>query len=127
MEIRRGEGPGQGETTDIHVDALTSTSGKGSFESVTVIIEVKGCWNGDLENSMERQLLNRYMTDSSCDHGLYVIGWFTCDQWDSSDPRIKRCPKITIDKARQKFSAQAVGLSQAGKRVEAFVLNVALR
>jgi hypothetical protein len=127
VEIRRGEGSGQGERTDIHIDALTPLSGKGPLESVTAIIEVKGCWNKDLEYSMERQLLNRYMTDSNCDHGLYVVGWFTCDHWDSSDPRLKRRPKMTIEEARERFSAQAAGLSQAGKRIEAFVLNVSLR
>lgn len=92
---------------------------------LTVIIEVKGCWNKDLDNAMETQLVNRYLKDNTCQHGLYLIGWFNCKQWDKKDSR--KPPKIKLEKAREKFEAQAAELSQQGVKVRAFVLNTALR
>lgn len=41
--IRKGEGPGRGERTDVHVDAVVQDSRAGEHDTVTVIIEAKGC------------------------------------------------------------------------------------
>lgn len=117
VEIRRGE------RTDIQVDAIM----KKTNDSITVIIEVKGCWNDELDTAMEEQLVNRYLKDNTCQHGLYLIGWFNCEQWDKSDSRKGKSPKISIDEAREKFDKQAKQLSQLGVQVKAFVLNTALR
>ena len=48
VEIRRGEGSGTGERTDIHVDAIITDEQGQVFDVVTVIIETKGCWNNEL-------------------------------------------------------------------------------
>ena len=45
VEIRRGEGEGVGERTDIHVDAIKRVNNSEIFDSLSAIIEVKGCWN----------------------------------------------------------------------------------
>jgi hypothetical protein len=45
VEIRRSFGGLPGERTDIHIDLAIPTIEAGVFERVTVIIEVKGCWN----------------------------------------------------------------------------------
>src|SRR5574337_923853 len=48
VQIRRGEAPGVGERTDIHVDALVLGPNGEAYDSVSAIIEVKGCWNREL-------------------------------------------------------------------------------
>ncbi|BCV22765.1 NACHT domain-containing protein [Moorella sp. Hama-1] len=127
VEIRRGLGSGFGERTDIHVDAFVRGPHGEVFDSVTVIIEVKGCWNPHLNNAMKTQLVDRYLKDKRCRHGLYLVGWFNCAQWDDADYRKRHSPKINIGEARRQFEAQARELSQQGVRIKAFVLDTALR
>ena len=126
VQIRRGVGAGTGERTDIHVDAVTQSQGE-TYDSVTVIIEVKGCWNDELNQAMETQLVNRYLKDNRCQYGLYLIGWFNCKQWDDKDNRKGRAPKISLDKAKECFDAQARKLSLTDRKIRALVLNATLR
>ncbi|MDP3981381.1 MAG: hypothetical protein Q8Q33_08225, partial [Chlamydiota bacterium] len=127
VEIRRGEGTGQGERTDIHVDAVMRNQCNEVYDSITVIIEVKGCWHPDLNHAMETQLADRYLKDNHCQYGLYLVGWFNCAQWDDNVCRKRHFPKISIDEARIRFDTQAVELSQQSTRIKAFVMNTALR
>jgi hypothetical protein len=127
VEIRRGEGSGKGERTDIRVNAVVRGSNGKNHDSVSVIIEVKGCWNPERNSAMKTQLVNRYLKDTPCHHGLYLVGWFNCGQWDDEDNRRKKCPKYSIDKEQEKRDAQAAKLSQQGKRIKAFVMNTVLR
>jgi predicted NACHT family NTPase len=127
VEIRRGEGEGKGERTDIHVNAVMRNQCTEVYDSITVIIEVKGCWNPDLNHAMKTQMMDRYLKDNRCQHGLYLVGWFNCDQWDDNDPRKQQSRKISIDEARSRFDTQAVELSQQSTRIKAFVMNTALR
>ena len=83
VEIRRGQ------ETDIHVDAVAKEEG-GSYETVSVIIETKCSWNTELEKDMESQLAGRYLQDNQCQHGIYLVGWFTSDKWDDEDYRRRR-------------------------------------
>jgi hypothetical protein len=105
VEIRRGE------RTDIHVDAIVPTSDGQLYDSETVIIEVKGCWHEDLDHAMQTQLVDRYLEDNHCQQGLYLIGWFNCDQWDDVDHRKKQAPRLSIAEAQQQFDSQAENLS----------------
>lgn len=127
VEIRHGEGEGKGERTDIHVDAVMRNQCNKVYDSITVIIEVKGCWHQDLNLAMKTQLLDRYLEDNLCQYGLYLIGWFNCTQWDNKDSRKQRSPKVSIDEARKQFDKQATELSQQSTRIKAFVINTALR
>ena len=119
----------RGDRTDIHVDAIKYGPSGGTYDSVAVIIEVKGCWNDELSESMRTQLLDRYLRDNRCQHGLYLVGWFNCDLWDDNDNKRKIARKLdlTIDEARQKFEDQAAELSDQNTRIRAFVMNTALR
>lgn len=127
VEIRSLQGGSKGERTDIQVDAVIKKTNGEVLDHITVIIEVKGCWNKDLNTSMEEQLVKRYLKDNTCQNGLYLVGWFNCKQWDKSDSNKDKAPKISIDEARRNFEKQAEKLSQAGVQVKAFVLNSALR
>ena len=109
------------EITDIHVDALKE--GGNDFETVSAIIEVKGCWNRELDLAMQCQLKDRYLKDSSCRQGIYLIGWFNCDNWDKSDYRYRDSPKISLEEARIKFNAQATNLSNKDFQIKAFILD----
>lgn len=120
VEIRRGE------KTDIRVDAVMRKQNKEVYDSITVIIEAKGCWHPDLNHEMKTQLVDRYLKDNRCQHGLYLIGLFNCNQWDDEDYRKHRSPKISIDEARKQFDEQAAGLSQQNIKIKAFVINTSL-
>jgi hypothetical protein len=126
VQIRRGE------QTDIHVDALSEDSHSDRLDLVKVIIEVKGCWNDGIDRDMQEQLVGRYLSKSDCDYGLYLVGWFHCDQWDEDDRRRKRPRKanyeMSVADAQARFDEQAEQVSQcAGKVVRALVLDVGLR
>jgi hypothetical protein len=123
VEIRRGAGPSRGERTDIHVDAVARNPDGEAYDSVTVIIEVKGCWHQELDRAMETQLVERYLKDNRCKYGLYLVGWFNCDQWDERDSRKKRAPRRSTAEAQQTLDSQAESLSQEGLHIKAVVLR----
>lgn len=129
VEIRRRHGDkgvaAPGERVDLQVDAFVRLPNGEIHDCVSAIIEVKGCWNKDLDTAMQTQLVDRYLKDNSCQHGLYLIGWFNCKQWDTKDSR--KPPKLSIEEARKKFETQAAELSNQGVKVKAVVLNTSLR
>lgn len=116
----------RGERTDIHVDAVMQNQNGEGFDSITVIIEVKGCWHPELNQAMETQLVNRYLKDNRCQYGLYLVGWFNCELWDNQDYRKGRVPELTLDEAEQQFNTQAAELSQGDTRIRAVVMDTAL-
>ena len=125
VEIRRGRAGIPGERTDIHVTGVVQ-SGDGTFESVRVIIESKGCWHSELLTAMETQLVDRYLHENECQHGLYLVGWFNCDQWDADDHRRSRAPAWSVDHAREHFEGQAHALSNVDRSIRSVVLRCGL-
>jgi predicted NACHT family NTPase len=125
VEIRKGMGASPGEITDIHVDAIVKGA-MGAFDRISVIVEVKGCWNPDVLTAMEAQLAERYLKDNACAYGLYVVAWFVCDQW-RDEPRKSATPTMSLDDARAYFAKQATDLSNDVRSVAALVANFALR
>lgn len=127
VEIRRPPGPGMGKRTDIHVNAITTESYKSESNPLKAIIEVKGCWNKELENAMKEQLYDRYMQENRTNFGLYLIGWFKSQKWDEKDPRKRREPTINIAEAKTIFDIKARELSgETGSYIRAFVLDIVL-
>jgi len=127
VELRSKASGAVQERTDIHVDAVIRNYAGKIMDSITVIIEVKGCWHDKLDNAMQNQLVNQYLQDNESQYGLYLIGWFNCSQWDKSDSRCGKSPEITLEQAREKFTKQAESLSQSGVNIRSFVLNASLR
>lgn len=125
VEIRRGKGAGIGNRTDIHVDAVRRLPNTQFHDVVSVIIEVKGCWNSDLETDMKTQLVDCYLKDNRCKYGIYLIGWFKCCLWDNTDYRKNETPTYDIEVAREKFNKQALKLSEGGNSISAVVINAA--
>lgn len=120
----------RGEFTDIHVDAVVRGKSEDEKRLITVIVEVKGCWHKNLYADMKDQLVDRYMKDNQCQHGLYLVGWFYCEKWHPGDDRSTRHAKekreMTATQAQKKFDGQAVALSTGATTVRAFVLNASL-
>lgn len=127
VELRPNSGGNPGEITDIHVDAVLKSSNNADYDSVTVIIEVKGCWHREVKTAMKTQLVERYLADNTSPYGLHLVGWFYCKQWDNQDQRKNKTPKLTIDEAKEIFEEQAKKLSSDGNIVRTYVLNTALR
>lgn len=127
VELRRSYGGNPGERTDIHVDAVLKQTNGDTYDSITVIIEVKGCWHDEVKTAMKTQLAERYLADNPYPYGLYLVGWFNCQQWDNADSRKSKAPKMALDEARAYFNGQAQELTSSGRTIRACVLNTALR
>ena len=126
VEIRRGNG-GSGERTDIYVIAQVAGPTPDSHETVRVIVEVKGCWHRQLKTAMETQLKDRYLQDHKCSHGIYVVGWFSCDAWDDRDHQKRATPRWDARRAWDHFAEQAEILSGSACALRSFVLDTSLR
>ena len=109
------------------MDAIVRGPKREVYDSVTVIIEVKGCWNRELNEAMRTQLVDKYLKDNRCEHGLYLVGWFNCNKWDDNDYKKRDSPQCGIEEAQKQFDAQAAELSQGGVRIKALVIDTALR
>lgn len=128
VEIRRGEGGTPGERTDIQVDAATHDRDRELYDVLSVIIEVKGAWHDEVRQAMQTQLVERYLKDNQCQHGLYLVGWFMCDQW-IDESRKKKAARLGTDKdgVQHQLDNQAETLSKNGVLVRAKVLDIRLR
>jgi hypothetical protein len=76
---------------------------------------------------MKTQLVDRYLKDNDCHHGIYLVGWYICDQWDDRDYRKKHTPNWSLQEARDFFQQQADDLSENNRLIHAVVINAALR
>lgn len=107
-----------GKRTDIYVDIYVANS------HITAIIEVKGCWNKQIDTAMQTQLLNDYLKRTGHTYGLFVIRWYHC-------ALCKKCTsflcKSSIAKTQRKYDLQANNLSKNGIYIRAVVLNSALQ
>jgi hypothetical protein len=75
------------ERTDIQIEMFND-----SDELLMVIIEVKGCWYADIWGRIQSQLVNEYLANNTrCSHGIYLIGYFSSTNWDTSDYRFDLC------------------------------------
>ena len=130
VEISRRHGDKKatsGKRVDILVNAFVRQPNREIYDPIKVIIEVKGGWNESLNNAMKTQLVDAYL-ENVTQYGVYLIGWFNCEQWDRKDYRYKKHPKrLDIDKAKKKFALQAADLSKQGLKIKAVVLDTSLR
>ena len=126
VEIRRGNGS-TGERTDLYVIASVFGTDPGMFDTVRVIVEVKGCWHAELRTAMEAQLKSRYLRDNDCVCGIYLVGWFACDAWTTADTRQKHTPKWTLTEATDFFASQSKAFSDDGAYLKSVVIDAALR
>lgn len=115
------------EITDIKIDAVQYGPNREVLDVMTVIVEVKGCWHSQLDYAMKNQLIDSYLQPSGIKHGIYLVGWFNCDQWDSNDGRSRSAPSLSLEQAKERFNRQATNLTNNEVYVRAFVLDGSLR
>lgn len=105
------------------LDLLVEAIAKETGERAAVVIEVKGCWNRELNTSMGQQLVGRYLATDESAAGLYLVGWYLCDDWDREDYRRTGTPDWELARPREQFRTQAREHSSPGRRLEAIVLD----
>lgn len=120
VEIERGS------KTDIHITAIIP-NGDG-FSSIKLIVEVKGCWHKELKTAFRTQLIEQYLHGNGINAGIYLVGWFICDKWDSEDYRKSRTPSFTFEEAADFFIEQRRELEEEFPDVliESKILNIAI-
>jgi hypothetical protein len=126
VEVRAHPKGQMGESVDILLSAIAAPEIDGAPE-VSVSLELKCCWNRDLETAMEGQLLDRYL-DVENNQGLYVIAHFDSPQWEDGDAvNRSACRRRDFKSSRSFFSAQAAALSAKELAdISAFVLDCSL-
>lgn len=132
IEIRRrtNQNGEAGQRTDISIDAVARRADGGILDVVTVIVEVKGCWHGEVKTAMESQLVGHYLTENQTRHGIYVVAWSWGVGWDKTDRRCKPKRWKSIDDCRSELAQQAASLTAKGapgNGIAAYVLDCALR
>lgn len=113
----------RGERTDVHVWAVVPGATKDSFGDVRLIIEVKGCWHPELRTAMQTQLVGRYLKDSQCQHGLYLVGWFAPEEWSADDYRKQAVPFPRRSDLEAFLAEQARALRTASRTIVGRVLD----
>ena len=123
VEVKRRPGAPVGTRTDILINAFRRADDGSSFDSITAVIEVKGCWNSELFSSLENQLVREYMVQVGASIGIYLVAWFDVVQWDSDDNRRKRVPRGTRNNVNERLNQQAAHLPE-GFQVKPVVLEI---
>jgi hypothetical protein len=113
VEISRVPGAPVGRRTDIKVDALKKTENSETFNTITAVIETKGCWNPELLTAMKTQLVEDYLVRLAAPVGIYLVGWFDKLKWDTADPRRARTRDWAPDDAQCHLDGEAAALPQA--------------
>ena len=122
--INREVDVGYRDHTDIHITACRKDDGK----RITVVIEVKGSWNKDVDTAMGTQLKDQYLDGLTRSHGIFLVAWFPQEQWDESDQdrRYRSRRWGGLEDVRRLLSGQATGLSRNGLCIDEVVLDCSL-
>lgn len=125
VQVRSRSGKGRGESIDILVHA---TSRENNEDILSVVIEAKGCWHDKLKESIEKQLAKQYLT-TEYTHGIYLVYWFLCDEWDESHYQKNACKSHfkTRRELEDFFAEEAKKLSVDSKKIKSYVLDCSRR
>jgi hypothetical protein len=107
VEVGRVPGAPVGKRTDIRVDAIRRSDDGVVYDTITAVIETKGCWNDALFSALRSQLFDEYMVRLQAPVGIYLVGWFDKDKWDSEDRRRAATPDSTLCEVQEQLDAQA--------------------
>jgi hypothetical protein len=116
------------DRTDIHINTFSLLPDGTEFDPITVVIEVKGCWNARVRTAMEEQLVDQYLRPlgTSCTAGVYLVGMFNCPAWFENDPRRAECRNSRNEQLQAQLDLQAAGLLIKGLAVRVFTLDARL-
>ena len=125
VQIRPAPGGKMGEAGDLVIQAVAGEHVEGT-EIVTVTIEVKGCWNREVDTALRTQLAERYVLPEGQRQGIYVVGWFAADGWNTEDWRRGACAR-GLEENRRVFADQARDVSRdLYVEIDAVVLDCSL-
>jgi hypothetical protein len=123
VEVSRRPGAPVGQRTDILVNAVRRGINGEIFDSITAVIEVKGCWNPEVFTGLDVQLVRDYMVDLSALVGIFLVGWFDKTDWDQDDGRRGRTPQRPISDVQNQLDQQAAAAPE-GFQVRAMVMDI---
>jgi hypothetical protein len=107
VEVARVPGAPIGKRTDIRIDALRRSPDGAAYDTITAVIETKGCWNTALFTALKDKLYDDYMIRVRAPVGIYLVGWFDKAKWDAKDHRKRQVPDCTLQEAQNRLDAQA--------------------
>jgi hypothetical protein len=113
VELSRVPGAASGRRTDIKVDAISRSGNSRTLNTITAVIETKGCWNAELLTAIKSQLVDDYLVRLAAPVGIYLVGWFDKAKWNPEDYRCRRTPDWPLDEAQSRLDQEAAGLPQA--------------
>jgi len=122
VEVARVPGAPIGKRTDIRINALRQSADGSAYDTITAVIETKGCWNVAVFTALKDQLYDDYMIRLRAPVGIYLVGWFDKAKWDSMDRRKRLVPDCTLQEAQDHLEAQAATVP-AGFLVRAVVID----
>ncbi len=106
VEVGRVPGAPIGKRTDIRIDALRRSVDGKTYDTITAVIETKGCWNSELFVALKSQLYSDYMVTLRAPVGIYFVGWFDKLKWDPKDHRRSKAPNCTLQEAQARLETR---------------------
>ncbi len=97
-------------------------------DPVTVIIEVKGCWNKEITDALPQQLVADYLGGHPSWAGIFLVGFFDGPHWDKDLRRSRHQARKThtITTIEADLATQVQEQVHAGHTVAALVLDCRL-
>ncbi|MFY1683613.1 NACHT domain-containing protein [Micromonospora sp. WMMD730] len=114
VQIRRLKPTGIGQRSDLLVQAQATGD---TSRIIRVVIEVKGCWNGEVSDALETQLVERYLNPIADAAGLFLVAWFDSGHgfragtWKNDPIRGNRDALFANLEERAKAAAEPIGRS----------------
>jgi hypothetical protein len=118
VQLRRGQ------RTDVLVEA-TAAAGSG-LGTLTLVIEVKGCWNREIHTAIQNQLIDLYLKPHGLTHGIFLVGWYICPKWDSpTRPASNALQATTLNDAQDEIEqlANSYQTTNSPWRIKGFTLD----
>jgi hypothetical protein len=91
------------------IDALRR-SVSGTYDTITAVIESKGCWNDALFGALNDQLFGDYMVTLRAPVGIYLVGWFDKLKWDPTNRRGRQAPDTDVRAVQTRLDADAAAI-----------------
>jgi hypothetical protein len=126
--VRPTDASGAGDRTDIQVEATMRHNAVSGLvpDRVAVVIEIKGPWNRELMTAQRDQLAKRYLPETNTDTGIYLVPWYSLDQWtDERDYRRARVRNLERDHLLRELQDQAREiLTELSSSIEVLLLDI---
>ncbi|WP_410790636.1 NACHT domain-containing protein [Kribbella sp. C-35] len=128
VQVRRTKPAGLAERTDLRLEAAPPPGHATTTQTLRIPGEVKGAWNPGIIDSIQSQLVSRYMADFQTNYGIYIVVWFDLDSWSNTDSRkSKAASHGSRESLLSRLQEQATEQLSYGHMVEVVVLDASLQ